>query len=85
MANIKITQIKSTNGTNPRQKGTLRTLGLGRIGKSSERTDGPAVRGLIRSVGHLIEVEGPACLFPSETAKLRHELIAFLQIHALWS
>jgi large subunit ribosomal protein L30 len=57
MATLRITQVKSTNGTNPRQKGALRSLGLGRIGKTSERTDDPSVIGAVRSVQHLIKVE----------------------------
>ena len=57
MATLRITQVKSTNGTNPRQKGALRTLGLGRIGKSVERPDDPTVIGALRSVQHLIKIE----------------------------
>jgi large subunit ribosomal protein L30 len=57
MTTLRITQVKSTNGTNPRQKGALRTLGLGRIGKSVERPDHPSVLGAVRSVSHLIKVE----------------------------
>ena len=57
MANIKITQVKSTNGTNPRQRGALQSLGLGRIGKSVERPDHPSVIGAVRSVSHLVKVE----------------------------
>jgi large subunit ribosomal protein L30 len=54
---VKITQVKSANGTNPRQKGALQTLGLGRIGKTSERPDDPTVRGAVRKVAHLVRVE----------------------------
>ena len=54
---LKLRQVKSANGASRKHRESLRTLGLGRIGKSSERTDGPAVRGLIRSVEHLIEVD----------------------------
>ena len=57
MATLRITQVKSTNGTNPRQKGALRSLGLGRIGKSVERPDDPTVIGAVRSVSHLIKIE----------------------------
>jgi large subunit ribosomal protein L30 len=56
MATLVITQVKSMNGANPRQRETLKTLGLGKIGRSSEREDHPTVRGLIHSVRHLIEV-----------------------------
>jgi large subunit ribosomal protein L30 len=57
MATLRITQVKSTNGTNPRQKGALQTLGLGRIGKTVERPDDPTVLGAVRSVQHLVKVE----------------------------
>jgi large subunit ribosomal protein L30 len=56
MATLRITQVRSTNGSNPKQRATLRTLGLGKIGRSSEREDDPSVRGLIHSVRHLVEV-----------------------------
>ena len=55
---MKIRQVKSTNGSNPKQKATLRALGLGRIGKAVERKDSPQLRGQIRVVSHLVEVEG---------------------------
>ena len=54
---LKITQFKSANGANPRQRDTLRTLGLGKIGRSTERPDDPAVRGAIHAVRHLVRVE----------------------------
>jgi large subunit ribosomal protein L30 len=57
MATLRITQLRSANGANPRQRDTLRTLGLGRIGRSTERPDSEAVRGAIRSVQHLVKVE----------------------------
>jgi large subunit ribosomal protein L30 len=56
MATLRITQVKSVNGTTPRQRDTLRTLGLGKIGRTSERDDDPSVRGLVHSVRHLVEV-----------------------------
>jgi large subunit ribosomal protein L30 len=54
---LKITQFKSANGANPRQRDTLRTLGLGKIGRTTERPDDPAVRGAIHAVRHLVKVE----------------------------
>ncbi|HEX8053920.1 MAG TPA: 50S ribosomal protein L30 [Thermoleophilaceae bacterium] len=54
---LKLTQVKSANGTNPKQKGALRSLGLGRIGKTTERPDDPTVRGAVQSVRHLLRVE----------------------------
>ena len=56
-ATLRITQHKSANGANPRQRDTLRTLGLGKIGRTTERPDDPAVRGAIHAVRHLVKVE----------------------------
>jgi large subunit ribosomal protein L30 len=58
MTAVKVTQIRSTSGTNPSQKATLRALGLGRIGKSVELEDSPQLQGQIRVVSHLVEVDG---------------------------
>jgi large subunit ribosomal protein L30 len=58
MAALRITQVRSSNGSNRKQRESLRTLGLGKIGRSSEREDHPTVRGLIDSVRHLVEVDG---------------------------
>ena len=52
-----ITQLRSMNGANPKQRDTLRTLGLGRIGRSVERPDDPPVRGAVDTVRHLVKVE----------------------------
>jgi large subunit ribosomal protein L30 len=54
---LKLRQVRSANGGSRKQRESLRTLGLGRIGKASERPDDPAVRGLVRSVDHLVEVD----------------------------
>ena len=54
---LRITQFKSSNGANKKQLDTLRTLGLGRIGKTSEKPDVPTVRGAIHAVQHLVKVE----------------------------
>jgi large subunit ribosomal protein L30 len=54
---LRITQHKSANGANPRQRDTLRTLGLGKIGRSTERPDDPGVRGAIHAERHLVKVE----------------------------
>jgi len=53
---LTITQRRSSNGATPRQRDTLRTLGLGKIGRSVERPDDPSVRGALRVVRHLVEV-----------------------------
>ena len=54
---LRITQFRSLNGANPRQRDTLRTLGLGKIGRTVERPDDPSVRGAIHSIQHLVKVE----------------------------
>ena len=57
MAKIKITQVRSEIGQSRKHRGTLRALGLGKIGKTVEHDDGPVVAGMLRKVGHLVEVE----------------------------
>lgn len=57
MRELRIEQIRSANGSNPRQRETLRSLRLGRIGKSASYKDTPQLRGMIRVVEHLVEVE----------------------------
>ena len=57
MAQLKVTQTKSAIGGKDNQRQTLRTLGLGRIGKSVVREDRPEVRGMITTVAHLVSVE----------------------------
>ena len=52
-----ITQLRSMNGANPKQRDTLRTLGLGKIGRTVERPDDPTVRGAIQVVRHLVKVD----------------------------
>lgn len=56
MSALKISQVKSANGTDPKQKATLKALGLGRIGKSVEREDSPQLQGQLAVVSHLVEV-----------------------------
>jgi large subunit ribosomal protein L30 len=55
---LRIVQVKSANGANPAQRDTLRSLGLRGIGSTTERADNPALKGMLRAVGHLIEVSG---------------------------
>lgn len=57
MAKLKITQVKGLVGAKQNQKDTMLTLGLRKIHQSVERDDTPAVRGMIRTVAHLVEVE----------------------------
>ena len=57
MAELLVTQIKSTIGTKPKTRGTMRALGLRGIGKSNTLPDRPEIRGMIARVPHLIRVE----------------------------
>lgn len=54
---LRLTQVKSGIGRKYDQEQTLRSLGLGRIGKTVDQVDNPSVRGMIFKVKHLITVE----------------------------
>jgi large subunit ribosomal protein L30 len=54
---LRVTQVRSAIGTKPKHRGTLRALGLGRIGKTNVLPDRPDTRGMIARVPHLIRVE----------------------------
>ncbi|MCY4457106.1 MAG: 50S ribosomal protein L30 [Acidimicrobiaceae bacterium] len=53
---LKITQVRSSIGTKPKQRGTLRALGLRKLGASKLHRDCPEIRGMIARVPHLVEV-----------------------------
>jgi large subunit ribosomal protein L30 len=55
---LKITQVRSQIGQSERHRGTLRALGLGKIGRTVERPDSTEVAGMLRKVRHLVHVEG---------------------------
>ncbi|MGH9296550.1 MAG: 50S ribosomal protein L30 [Acidimicrobiales bacterium] len=57
---IVVTQVKSGIGTKPKHRGTLRALGLGRIGQKNELPDRPEIRGMIARVPHLVDVRAGA-------------------------
>ena len=57
MAKLRITQVRSQIGQSERHRGTLRALGLGRIGRSSEHEESPALAGMLRKVRHLVKIE----------------------------
>ncbi|HKH54991.1 MAG TPA: 50S ribosomal protein L30 [Propionibacteriaceae bacterium] len=57
MAQLKVRQVRSAVGGKQNQRDTLRTLGLRRIGDESVRDDRPEVRGMIKTVSHLVAVE----------------------------
>jgi large subunit ribosomal protein L30 len=54
---LRITQTRSGIGQNARNRGTLRALGLGRIGRSSEHAESPQLTGMLRKVRHLVQIE----------------------------
>jgi large subunit ribosomal protein L30 len=54
---VKITQIRSQIGQSERHRGTLRALGLGKIGRSAEHQDSPQLAGMLRKVRHLVRVD----------------------------
>jgi len=57
MAKVRVTQIKSQIGQSERHRGTLRALGLGKIGRTAEHDDSPVLAGMLRRVRHLVKVE----------------------------
>ena len=57
MARLKVTQVRSAVSRGAKQQGTMRALGLRRMGDWVVHEDRPEIRGMIRAVGHLVEVE----------------------------
>ncbi len=57
MATLRVTQVRSTIGAQPKQRGTLRALGLRRINHTVELPDRPEIRGMVERVPHLVHVE----------------------------
>ncbi|MDQ3670956.1 MAG: 50S ribosomal protein L30 [Actinomycetota bacterium] len=58
MSSVKITQVRSTIGQTDRHIGTLRALGLGKIGRTAEHKESPELEGMLRQVNHLVRVDG---------------------------
>ena len=54
---FRITQTRSGIGQNERNRGTLRALGLGKIGRSAEHAESPQLAGMLRKVRHLVQIE----------------------------
>jgi large subunit ribosomal protein L30 len=52
-----IKQVRSANGSNAKQRDTLRSLGLRKIGSTVEKPDSPQLRGMVHAVRHLVTVE----------------------------
>jgi len=57
MATLKVTQVKSKIGSTKRQKKNLEALGIKRMNHSVEKEDTPQIRGMIKKIEHLVEVE----------------------------
>jgi large subunit ribosomal protein L30 len=57
MAKVRVTQIRSLISETQKHRGTLRALGLRRIGQTVEHDDGPVLAGMLRKVRHLVKVE----------------------------
>jgi len=57
MSKLIITQVRSSIGRPPKQRQTLRGLGLRRIRHTVERLDTPEIRGMVRKISHLVKVE----------------------------
>lgn len=54
---LKITLIKSTIGSIPKQRKTVEALGLTKLNKTVEQEDNPAIRGMVSKIAHLVKVE----------------------------
>jgi large subunit ribosomal protein L30 len=57
MATLRITQVRSAIGVKPKQRGTLRALGLRHLHQTVEHPDRPEIRGMVAAVPHLVRVE----------------------------
>jgi large subunit ribosomal protein L30 len=57
MSKVLVTQTRSQIGQSQRHRGTLRALGLGKIGRTAEHQEGPVLAGMLRKVRHLVKVE----------------------------
>ena len=54
---LKITQVRSATSRGAKQRGTIRALGLKKLGQTVVHEDKPEIRGMVRAVEHLVEVE----------------------------
>lgn len=57
MSKVRVTQVRSVLDKGAKQRGTIRALGIRRIRDSVVHEDNPEIRGMIRAVAHLVEVE----------------------------
>jgi large subunit ribosomal protein L30 len=56
VATVRIKQVRSAIGQSARHRGTLRALGLGKIGRTVEHAESPQLAGMLRKVRHLVEI-----------------------------
>jgi large subunit ribosomal protein L30 len=54
---LRVTQVKSKIGTRYDHRGTLRALGLGKIGSTVTHEDTPSIRGMLHQIRYLVKVE----------------------------
>ncbi|MGO9660269.1 MAG: 50S ribosomal protein L30 [Acidimicrobiales bacterium] len=66
---ISVKQVRSGIGTTPQHRGTLRALGLGRIGRTAVLSDRPEIRGMVARVTHLVEVAPYQGALPERAAR----------------
>ena len=57
VSKIRVTLVRSLIGRPPRQRASVKALGLGKINSSVEKPANDAVLGMVRSVSHLVRVE----------------------------
>jgi large subunit ribosomal protein L30 len=57
MTKLKITQVRSQIGQSKKHRGTLRALGLGKIGRTAEHPESPETLGMLRKVRHLVKID----------------------------
>ena len=57
MTKVRISQVRSAIGQTQRHRGTLRALGLGKIGRTAEHEESPQLAGMLRKVRHLVVVD----------------------------
>ena len=57
MPKLRVTQTRSQIGQSEKHRGTLRALGLGKIGRTAEHEESPQLEGMLRKVRHLVKVE----------------------------
>jgi large subunit ribosomal protein L30 len=57
MGKVRVTQVRSALDKGAKQRGTIRALGIRRVGDTAVHDDRPEIRGMIHAVAHLVRVE----------------------------